>query len=314
MSFKIVPAVKENHTNNVIGLQVYRDRIISCSFDNTIKIWDLNTYNCLQTLKYDKECDKKHDDERVHSVVFYEDIIVSGSMEGSIKIWGPNPVKLDEYICLRKLSSVHSNRISSVKVYKYNETNCIVSCSYDNTIQIFNLNTGASVRILREVHTNTISSIALYEKNGEPRIVSGSDDKTVKIWDHNTGECIRTLEGHIYAVTSVAVYKKDIEHRIVSGSWDKTIKIWDPNTGRCLTTITDRTMIESISVHETPDGGCFILSTSDDSISVRHTNIERLYNWYRNECEQLLYPNYEAIVPRLTFFVHNYKKFLMMFV
>ena len=32
----------EGHTDWVINMVVYQDKLISCSYDNTIKIWDLN--------------------------------------------------------------------------------------------------------------------------------------------------------------------------------------------------------------------------------------------------------------------------------
>ena len=42
----------EGHTNTVNNIILYHhNKLISCSGDKTIKIWDLNTGKCLKTLK-----------------------------------------------------------------------------------------------------------------------------------------------------------------------------------------------------------------------------------------------------------------------
>ncbi|MEE1097710.1 MAG: hypothetical protein U0K83_05205, partial [Bacteroidales bacterium] len=57
-------------------------KIISGSGDKTIKIWDANTGQCLQTLEGHKYS--------VNSVAFSHDgtKIISGSVDKTIKIWG----------------------------------------------------------------------------------------------------------------------------------------------------------------------------------------------------------------------------------
>ena len=39
----------ESHTRWVNNILVYQNKLITCSLDNTIKIWDLNSYECLKT-------------------------------------------------------------------------------------------------------------------------------------------------------------------------------------------------------------------------------------------------------------------------
>ena len=42
----------EGHTDWVRNILVYQNKLISCSDDNTIKIWDLNSYKCLETYPF----------------------------------------------------------------------------------------------------------------------------------------------------------------------------------------------------------------------------------------------------------------------
>ena len=54
----------------------------------------------------------------------------------------------------------------------------IVSCSYDNTVKVWDTEKGTSVCNLIG-HTYRISSISVFEN----RILSGSWDKTLKLWE-----------------------------------------------------------------------------------------------------------------------------------
>jgi WD40 repeat protein len=61
-------------------LVVHGDKLISCSDDHTIKVWNGDTWACERTLE-------GHDSE-VNSLVMHGDKLISGSNEGTIKVWG----------------------------------------------------------------------------------------------------------------------------------------------------------------------------------------------------------------------------------
>ncbi|SRR5258706_5063048 len=72
----------------------------------------------------------------------------------------------------------------------------IISGSGDNTIRIWDVETGATVGSPLEGHTGFVRSVA-YSPDGR-HIASGSDDMTIRIWDAETGAPVgRPLEGHI---------------------------------------------------------------------------------------------------------------------
>ena len=78
----------------------------------------------------------------------------------------------------------------------------IVSGSSDNTLKIWNAETGKEIRSFTTGHTNLINS-SFFSPDGK-WIVSGSYDKTLKIWDAETGKEIRTLTGHSDFIESCA--------------------------------------------------------------------------------------------------------------
>ena len=96
----------------------------------------------------------------------------------------------------------------------------LASGSYDDTIKIWDLATGACVSTLKG-YGGAVYSVAWSPDIA--RLASGSLDGTIKIWDPATGACVSTLKGHGNTVLSVA-WSPDIA-RLASGSRDKTIKI-----------------------------------------------------------------------------------------
>ena len=142
----------------------------------------------------------------------------------------------------------------------------IVSASGDNTIKIWDANTGTCLQTLTG-HTNSVYS-ASYSPDGT-KIVSASRDNKIKIWDAITGLCLKTLTGHNSSIKS-ALYSPD-GTRIISASWDKTIKIWDVNTGTCLKTLTGHTFYV-MSASYSPDGTRIVSASGDKTIKIWDAN------------------------------------------
>jgi WD40 repeat protein len=78
MSHIISTKTLYGHTSAVQSVCTINNIIISGSYDQTIKIWDINTYECIKTLD-------GHTDA-VYSVFAINDIIISGSYDKTIKI------------------------------------------------------------------------------------------------------------------------------------------------------------------------------------------------------------------------------------
>ncbi len=175
-------------------------------------------------------------------------------------------VNLTEYKNLKTLKG-HSESVNSV-AYSPDGTK-FISGSYDNTIKIWDANTGQCLKTLAG-HSDYVKSVA-YSPDGT-KIISGSRDKTVKIWDANTGQCLKTLEGHSTTVESVAFSPDGTKiisgsEAIINQSETGIIKIWDANTGQCLKTLVGHSENVS-SVAYSPDGTKIISGSIDGTIKI----------------------------------------------
>ncbi|CCM01095.1 uncharacterized protein FIBRA_03143 [Fibroporia radiculosa] len=123
----------------------------------------------------------------------------------------------------------HADTVNSVAIS--HNWRLIVSGANDDTIRIWDAETGELACAPLRGHTGSVYSVAI--SHDGRRIVSGSWDKTVRIWDAQTGNQLgNPLSGHTNWVTSVAISHDG--RRIVSGSNDATIRVWDLETGELL--------------------------------------------------------------------------------
>ena len=123
-----------------------------------------------------------------------------------------------------------------------------VSGSRDNTLRLWDIESGACLKVL-EGHTDTVYSVAL-TPDGK-RVVSGSSDKTLRMWDLESGACLKVLEGHSKYIVSVALTPDG--KRALSGSRDNTLRLWDLESGACMKVLEGHAdTVYSVAL--TPDG------------------------------------------------------------
>jgi WD40 repeat protein len=196
----------------------------------------------------------------------------------------------------------HDSGVRSVSIS--NDSKTIVSGSEDNTIKVWNRETGELIRTLTG-HNNYVNSVSISNdsktivsgsgdntikvwdletpeaeplslthgspvlsvsiSNDSKTIVSGSDDKTIKVWNLQTGELIRTLTGHGSYVSSVSI--SNDSKTVVSGSDDKTIKVWNLETGELIRTLSGHdSLVNSVSISN--DSKTIVSGSGDSTIKV----------------------------------------------
>jgi len=184
---------------------------VSGSYDNTLKVWDLERGRCLKTLRGHKG--------GVDSVVLTPDgsRAVSGSGDTTLKVW-----EVETGRCLKTLRGhvIYWGRTTKVAVAP--DGRKAVSKSGDRTPRVWDLDTGLCVGTLKG-HMGYITSVVL-TPDGK-RIVSGSEDGTVRVWDLETGDCLSILEEEGKLVSELAITPDG--RRVVSESRDRTVEVRD---------------------------------------------------------------------------------------
>jgi WD40 repeat protein len=130
----------------------------------------------------------------------------------------PPPVQLGT--AQRRVLRGHEDDVTSVVISA--DGHCIVSGSRDNTVRVWDAESGAELHVLRG-HKRLVTSVAI-SPDGQ-WIVSGSDDNTARVWDAVSGAELRVLRGHERVVTSVEISADG--QRIVTGSDDRTARVWE---------------------------------------------------------------------------------------
>jgi WD40 repeat protein len=154
-------------------------------------------------------------------------------------------------------------------------TPTLVSGSLDDTIKVWNLQTG-NVMFTLQGHRRGVNEVAISAKGQV--LVSCGDDNTVQVWNLTAGRQLHTLKGHGRGVTSVAIGNQG--WLLASGSKDKTINLWKLDKGTLIRTFRDsQTAIKSVVL--SPDEANLIGGGLDNKIrlwSVKTGQLTRTFS------------------------------------
>ena len=97
-----------SHTNQINHMVVYKDKLISCSWDRTIKIWELNLEG--KDAKLIRTLDHPYYD--INYMVVYKNTLISCAWSKNNKIWNLDNENVEE-------SLIHANNLIFYKGYLY---------------------------------------------------------------------------------------------------------------------------------------------------------------------------------------------------
>lgn len=128
----------QGHTDAVIGCDILEEQLmaVSCAGDKTIRLWDLQTGECVETLRGHLA--------GVFAVRMTKNRIISGSLDKTIRIWKRLTPRTSRPS--RTLRG-HTSAVCDVRVDE--KTNRIISGSWDGSMKIWDLNSGVCVNTIR---------------------------------------------------------------------------------------------------------------------------------------------------------------------
>jgi WD40 repeat protein len=233
-------------------------RIVTGSFDQTVRIWDTATGTELKVLA-------GHSDI-VMSAVFSPDAsrIVSASVDKTARVWDADSGRL---IC------VIDGHTASVRTAIYTpDGKGILTASGDTTVRLWDASSCAELRTYISGGAKVAS--ASFARDGS-RIAAAMGDGTVIVLDARTGTKMLTLKGHTNTVAS-ANFSSD-GRRLVTASYDRTIRTWDANTGDLLAAWPAQESSLSTAVYS-PDGSRVLSASFDNIVRIWDAQSGKLIN------------------------------------
>ncbi|CCG22794.1 ubiquitin ligase complex component [Candida orthopsilosis Co 90-125] len=183
------------HKDGITCLQFNRKYLMTGSYDSTIKIWKIETGECVKTLTGHTK--------GVRSLVFDNQKLITGGLDSTIKVWNYHTGQ-----CIATYRG-HDDAVVSVDF----SNKSIVSGSADSTVRVWHVDSRTCYTL--RGHTDWVNCVKIHP--GSNTIFSASDDTTIRMWDMNTNQCLKIFggmenNGHIGQVQCVIplTYKDEL--------------------------------------------------------------------------------------------------------
>ena len=210
--FQINNIIYDAHDNMLWKVKYYSDKyLISCSWDNCVKIWRYENnydYQCISTIKHNRS---------LYSILTLEDkgLFISSGEDGS-KIWDINKL-----ICVKYLKDCYSYYWNGLE--RINKDNIIFGGGRNGIMKIYSISEN---KVIKEINnTFCCCGIGIYEK--KKLIFIGGKSEDIRIYNSNNYECIKVIktdhEDNIFGFVPLK------DGSIASFSKDKSIKVWSIN-------------------------------------------------------------------------------------
>lgn len=181
-------------------------RLVSGSFDKTIKVWQLDEGIAIHTLADHLK--------GVFALAVSPDgkLLASGSWDELIKLWN-----LETGTLLQNLNQ-HQASVRSLAIS--GDSSTLISGSFDQTIKLWSLPDGAVAKTI--VDSESIAAIAL-SPNGK-FVASTGDNGSVKIWSLTSGAMLVESSGNKHCIGSLVISPDS--QTIAAGTVNGYVVLW----------------------------------------------------------------------------------------
>ncbi|KAK9326430.1 quinon protein alcohol dehydrogenase-like superfamily [Lipomyces orientalis] len=244
------------HTDwvNAVNIHSPSGILFSASDDTTVRMWDLDTHECLRIFsgagmsgvdndqghfgqvqcvlpivlrdedEDDNELAEDDDDvnEQYHHHHHYQStghqlVLEGGEYKEQEPTVSTAPASDDEMSLQSPSSPTLSRAVIRERSRRKRNLPHILTSSLDNTIKLWDANTGECTKTLFG-HVEGVWGLAA----DTFRIASGAHDRLVKVWDIQSGRCLHTFSGHSAPVACVGLS----DSRLASGSDDGEVRVY----------------------------------------------------------------------------------------
>jgi WD40 repeat protein/transcriptional regulator with XRE-family HTH domain len=222
-----------------------RSTLASGSFDRTVRMWDVESLEVLETLAGHTA--------PVNTVAWSPDgcLLASGSRDQTIWLWDV------ERASYRTTFHGHTAVVHDLAFMP--DGRSLLSGSEDGTLRVWDVERGQCARVIQGY------ALTLYDVAWSPdstRLASAGSDTLVTMWESNGRTPLQLLRGHSWIAYGVA-WSPDWR-RLSSSGLDNAIQVWDATTGALVQTLRDPDHFDTsfFGIEWSPDGkllaaGCY---------------------------------------------------------
>jgi WD40 repeat protein len=298
----------EGHSSTVWSTALSEDgqRAVSASYDNTLKVWDVNRGRELYSLDVDfdfglffrKRLAVSTDGRRavsnspqgvkvwnletgrqLPSVTCATGLNATLAMSGDARYMVSAPREMVELWDLeigRKLRTLTGHSCNVLDVAVSRDGRRAVSVSWDNTARLWDLETGSELRTLAADLFYKNVNVAV---SGDGRRAVFATSRTLTVWDLEAGHEMHIEHGHlqrraevgdpidISPVAPVLAVSGDGRRAVSAAAHDLTLKLWDLETGHELRTLTGHSA-GVLGVAMSGDGRLAVSGSKDGTLKI----------------------------------------------
>jgi len=210
----------ESHVDWVNDAIIVGDKLVSCSSDTTIKVWNcFSDGACTRTLR-------RHSDYVIclAAAENNSNIVASGGLGGEVFIWD-----LDAALApVAKSVDAKEDEVPNGNSGPALTTLCSINSS--SNIASSNGQSHGYSPIAAKGHKDSVYALAMNDTG--TLLLSGGTEKVVRVWDPRTGSKNMKLRGHTDNIRALLV--DSTGRYCLSGSSDSMIRLWDLGQQRCV--------------------------------------------------------------------------------
>jgi ankyrin repeat protein len=234
------------HTDSINSIcRLPNKQIATGSNDNTVRIWSLETKQCLLVIPHDlpviKVC---YLDNGLYASVTNDKHYYFS--KNNVRIWFGNTEQcIQKYNNFSSICNINSE-LMAIAYYKQidirtklaqevqkilnHDAKILCMCKLNTNIlsidtdyiYIWDIDTGTNIKKIQNPYGDNVTYIC----GLDDKFIIGSLDGLVRIWNIESGTCIQELSKHNNKINNISILS---EGRFVSGSDDKTIVLWPTN-------------------------------------------------------------------------------------
>jgi WD40 repeat protein len=235
-----------------------RQRIITCSGDGSLRVWDLENEKQIGD-------DLRDGEGAVWTMALSPDgtKVVSGSLDGTVRLWDIDTGKV-----IAKWTG-HTMEVSSVCWSR--DGRRVASGSNDGTVKQWDVVSGATISKSIETEQTNVNAVVYSPDTTMFATASRRDNLStgIEIWDANTGELVAALKGQTSFAHCLA-WTADGK-TLISGSDDGSIWTWGTTSWGMIAVLdAHATGVSAIAI--SPNGR--ILASASSDRTARLWNLE----------------------------------------